>query len=123
MLEKIPAEEAQQIRNIADLTIEQLRYRYPGERRVLRGVHTKDHGCVSATFHVLSDIAETLRHGVFATPGKSCSALVRFSNASTVVAQDSTPGANGGPPVHGSRGMAIKLWAWKDHLWEMLMGL
>ena len=109
MLENIPAEEAQQIRNIADLTIQQLHYRYPGERRVLRGVHAKDHGCVNATFHVLSDIAETMRHGVFTKPGKAYSALVRFSNASTVVAQDSTPGENGGPPAHGSRGMAIKL--------------
>jgi hypothetical protein len=109
MLEKVPTDEAQQIMNIAELTIEQLRYRYPGERRVLRGVHAKDHGCVYAAFHVLPDLPDAFRYGVFATPGRSYSALVRFSNASTVVAQDSTPGENGGPPAHGSRGMAVKL--------------
>lgn len=109
MLENIPADEPQQIQHIVELTMQQLQMRYPGDKRMLRGVHAKDHGCVTATFEVLPDIAENLRQGVFTQPGKKYSALVRFSNASTLVTPDSTPGANGGPPSHGSRGMAIKL--------------
>ncbi len=109
MLENIPVDEATQIQNIVASTIQQLQHRYPGDKRVLRGVHAKDHGCVTATFHVLPGIAENLRQGVFATPGKTYSALVRFSNAATLVTPDSTPGTGGGPPAHGSRGMAIKL--------------
>ncbi len=109
MLENIPVDEAKQIQNIVALTIQQLQHRYPGNKRVLRGVHAKDHGCVTATFAVLPGIAENLRQGVLATPGKTYSALVRFSNAATLVTPDSTPGTGGGPPAHGSRGMAIKL--------------
>ena len=109
MLENIPANEPQQIQHIVELTMQQFRMRYPGDKRVLRGVHAKAHGCVTATFEVLPVIDESLRQGVFSVPGKKYSALVRFSNASTQVTPDSTPGTNGGPPAHGSRGMAIKL--------------
>lgn len=109
MLENIPADEPQQIQHIVELTMQQLQRRYPGDKRVLRGVHAKAHGCVRATFEVLPDIDENLRQGVFAQPGKKYSALVRFSNAATLVTPDSTPGANGGSPTQGSRGMAIKL--------------
>ncbi len=107
MLENIPVDEAQQIRHIAELTIQQLQMRYAGEKPVLRGVHTKSHGCVTATFTVLPDIAPNLRHGVFKTSGQQYSAHVRFSNASTLVTPDSKMAANGAE--HGSRGMAIKL--------------
>lgn len=95
MLENIPADESQQIEHIVQLTMQQLQMRYPGDKRVLRGVHVKDHGCVTATFEVLPDIAENLRQGVFAQPGKKYSALVRFSNASTLVTPDSSPGKTG----------------------------
>ena len=109
MLENIPPEEPQQIQNIVALTIQQLQLRYPGDKRVLRGVHAKDHGCVTASFEVLPCITKHLQQGMLATPGKTYSALVRFSNADTLVKPDSTPGTGGGPPSHGSRGMAIKL--------------
>lgn len=109
MLENIPVDEPQRIQNIVALTIKQLQLRYPGDKRVLRGVHAKDHGCVTATFDVLPSISENLRQGVFVTPGKRFVALVRFSNAATLVTPDSTPGTGSGPPSHGSRGMAIKL--------------
>ena len=121
MLENIPADEQKQIEHIVQLTMQQLQMRFPGDKRVLRGVHAKDHGCVTATFEVLPNIAENLRQGVFAQPGKKCSALVRFSNAATGVERDSTPATEaipatlGKPAVeakplaHGSRGMAIKL--------------
>lgn len=109
MLENIPADEAQRIAHIVELTLKQLERRYPGDKRVLRGVHAKGHGCVTASFTVMHTLAKELRYGVFSEPGKTFPALVRFSNASVSVEEDSKPGANGGPPAHGSRGMAIKL--------------
>lgn len=107
-VEQIPPEEARQIQHIVELTIRQLQMRYP-DQRVLRGVHAKDHGCVEARFEIEPDIDADLRIGVFQQPCRCYRALVRFSNADTLVRPDSTPGANGGPPAHGSRGMAIKL--------------
>ena len=70
-LERIPAEEAGQIENIIHLTMAQMRNRYPGEQRVMRGVHPKDHGCVAASFKVEENLSEEFRVGVFKTPGQS----------------------------------------------------
>ena len=110
MLENIPADEPQQIQHIVELMREQLQNRYPDEVRVRRGVHAKGHGCVTATFEILPDIAANLRQGVFAQTGKTYSAFVRFSNADpSFVKPDSKPAVNGAPVEHGSRGMAIKL--------------
>jgi hypothetical protein len=109
MLEMIPPDESQQIQHIVELTLKQLQMRYLGRAQVRRGVHAKDHGCVTATFEVLPDIEENLRQGIFARPGKVFSAIVRFSNAATLVTPDSKFDANGNTPSHGSRGMAIKL--------------
>jgi len=108
MLEKIPADEAGQIQHIVALTIAQLQRRYPGDQQVLRGVHAKAHGCVTATFEILPDLAENLRQGVFQIPGRRYACHVRFSNAATLVTPDSKVVENG-IPQHGSRGMAIKL--------------
>ncbi len=105
-LEKIPAEEAAQIKNIVRLTVEQMKKRYPANNiAVLRGVHPKDHGCVTATFRVLDadKLPPELRVGVFAKPGREYQAWIRFSNADVLVRPDSPDGK------HGSRGMAIKL--------------
>lgn len=107
-LERIPPKEADQIKNIMGLTIEQLKKRYPGKEPVLRGVHPKDHGCVMAKFKVLDNLAQDLRVGVFSTPGHEYQAWIRFSNAAVLVAADS-PSDEAGVIKHGSRGMAIKL--------------
>ncbi len=109
MLENIPANEAEQIQHIVELTIQQLQGRYTDEKPVLRGVHPKSHGCVTATLEVLPHLDESLRCGVFSRPGRKFAALVRFSNASALVTPDSGLPTDGTPPVHGSRGMAIKL--------------
>lgn len=106
-LEKQAEEEPQQIAQIVDLTMEQLRQRYPGNERVRRGVHPKDHGCVMARFTVNPDLPDHLREGVFATPGREYQAWVRFSNASVAILPDSS--VTDGHPSHTSRGMAIKL--------------
>lgn len=107
MLEKIPDGEATQIKNIVDMTVKQLQMRYPEQVEVLRGVHAKDHGAVTARFEVLDNIAEMYRHGVFETPGKQFNCSIRFSNAAVRVDSDSRLENN--LAVHGSRGMAIKL--------------
>jgi hypothetical protein len=109
MVEKIPADEEQQIANIVELTIKQLEMRYPSPNRVLRGVHPKDHGCVRGEFRVLDDLAPELHEGVFASPGRVYATWIRFSNADPLVRRDSEPEAEAIPVQHDSRGMAIKL--------------
>ena len=106
-LELVPEEEAERIANIVDLTARQMQTRYPEGKRTLRGVHPKDHGCVKAKFEVLPTLAAEHSVGVF-QPGAKYDAFIRFSNAEVRVSPDSTRD-DSGKPVHGSRGMAIKL--------------
>lgn len=108
-VEKIPEGEAEAISRIAELTLAQLRRRYSAGPAFRRAVHAKGHACVTARFDVLSDLPEPLCHGVFAVPGRTYPAHIRFSNADVLDRRDSTPGTDGGLPVHGSRGMAVKL--------------
>jgi catalase len=65
-----------------------------------RDAHPKAHGCVRAEFRVLDDVPPGLRAGVFAEPGRSFEAWIRFSNG----AEKPGPDAKG-----DGRGMAIKL--------------
>jgi hypothetical protein len=98
------AAEASQIEEVADLTVELLETRYPEPARVLRGVHPKSHGCVSARFEILPELPSELRVGLFATPGRKFRAWIRYSNASVRVGPDTDDEGK-----HGSRGMAIKV--------------
>lgn len=111
--ERIPAEEAAQIENIIQLTMQQMRNRYPGGQRVMRGVHPRDHGCVAAIFKVEENLPVEHRVGVFDTPGREYQAWIRFSNAAPRVEIDDSPlkdaAAGNSARVHGSRGMALKL--------------
>ena len=93
------------------MMVKLLEQRYLSKPPFLRGVHPKAHGCAKATFTIRSDIPEDLRIGVFANPGASYEAVVRFSNAAALVGPDVTepPGGSGQPREHGSRGMAIKV--------------
>lgn len=68
-------------------------------KKMLRQVHTKMHGCVKASFTVLPDLDEHLKVGIFSTP-KEYHAWVRFSNASTRPKPDKSKDI---------RGIAIKL--------------
>lgn len=106
-LENIPPAESQQIQHIVQLTLQQLQKRYPGNKPVLRGVHPKSHGCVNAEFQIHCDLPHNCRCGVFAAPGHKYAAMVRFSNAATLVTPDSSK--KDGLTEHGSRGMAVKL--------------
>lgn len=68
------------------------------DHRYKRDAHPNAHGCVTAEFRVSKNLEPRFRQGVFATPGKSYPAWVRFSNGTQ--ANDTKP---------DGRGMAIKL--------------
>lgn len=106
--EHLPPEEGADISRDVALTRDLMRARYLNAPSIRRGVHPKDHGCVSATFTVLDPLPEALRVGVFATPGQRFEAFVRFSNAD-VNPEKADSALRDGAKVHGSRGMAVKL--------------
>lgn len=99
-----PAQEAEQIAQITDLTVKLLDKRYPSPNKILRGVHPKSHGCVKALFEINPDIDPDYQVGLFNSPGKKFDAFIRFSNAAVLVGADIDKEGN-----HGSRGMAIKV--------------
>ncbi len=105
--ELVPDGEAEQIANIVELTVKRMQLQYAENTRTLRGVHPKDHGCVTATFEVSPDLPEKYAVGIF-QPGIRYDAFIRFSNADTEVAADSKE-PSPGQVRHGSRGMAVKL--------------
>jgi hypothetical protein len=83
----------------ADLASD-LRRSYPVSNRPMRrDAHPKHHGVLQATFEIDRDVPPELRHGVFAKPGHTFQAWVRFSNAFKV-----RPDLN-----RDARGFAIKL--------------
>lgn len=112
--ENIPEGEAAEIEEIARLTTElqDKRKDLPEQGgKLLRGVHPKSHGCISAQFIINADIEEKYQVGLFFTPGKTYCAHVRFSNASVKIEADSTFVSGDTPKwEHASRGMAIKVY-------------
>jgi hypothetical protein len=69
------------------------------DKKMLRQIHTKMHGCVKATFNIVPNLPSHLRVGVFKEP-KTYSAWVRFSNSQTNPKNDKKKDI---------RGIAIKL--------------
>jgi len=65
-----------------------------------RGQHAKATGCVTAEFRIADDVPSDLRHGIFRRPGRTFSAIVRFSNSQGTFEKDGKGTA---------RGLAIKL--------------
>lgn len=101
-----PDREKEEIQESTNLMKCLLDKRYVAEnKKILRGVHPKSHGCVSATFKINDDIAMAYQVGLFSTPGKEHKAVIRFSNAAALVAPDMVNNEN------ASRGMAIKVYA------------
>ncbi|WP_424361049.1 catalase family protein [Methylocystis parvus] len=101
-----PPAESAQIAEMVELTGKLLEQRYgaaSGETMARRAVHPKAHGCVKADFTVNADLPEKYRIGVFAAPGKTYPAWIRYSNATAVLAPDVND------KKADSRGMAIKL--------------
>lgn len=102
-------EEGAQIAEITRLTPEMQDKRKPIQGgAVLRGVHPKSHGCLAAEFRVNENIKERFRVGLFASPGKTFKADLRFSNAAVHTGDDLAVGASG-TRENGSRGMAVKV--------------
>jgi catalase len=113
--ETIPPNEAEEIDELSKLATElqdRRRDNDPSqEGMLLRGVHPKSHGCVRAEFTVDEDIDARRRVGLFATPGKTFEAWIRYSNAA-VLREDDLKAADPTKPderKNGSRGMAIKV--------------
>lgn len=97
------AEEGE-IEQTAELMVALLDKRYKAKnKKILRGVHPKSHGCVKATFQINADLCSTYKVGLFARPGNKYEAVVRFSNAAALI----SPDVEG--KVSASRGMAIKI--------------
>lgn len=95
-----PGEEALD-REIAALSVAVLKKERAAIAGVMtRDVHAKAHGCVRAEFTVDPGLPADLREGVFAEPGRTYAAWIRFSNGSSKIQPDKKADA---------RGMAIKL--------------
>ena len=93
----LPGESAIHAQMVAEMK-DQMDRMY-ADKKMLRQVHTKMHGCVKAQFTVEDNLDEGLKVGVFKEP-KSYHAWVRFSNSSTKPKSDSKKDI---------RGLAIKL--------------
>jgi catalase len=70
------------------------------DKKMLRQVHTKMHGCVKGTFTVEKNLPKDLKVGIFAGEPKEYHAWVRFSNGNTITQKDKKKDI---------RGIAIKL--------------
>jgi catalase len=82
---------------MVNLTVGQMK---PVCGHLRRGQHAKATGCVTAEFRAAEDAPSELRHGIFRQPGRTFSAIVRFSNSQGTFEKDGTGTA---------RGLAIKL--------------
>lgn len=69
------------------------------QRHVVRSVHAKSHGLLKAKMTVKSDLPEELRQGLFAEPGATYDAIMRFST---------NPGDILSDHISSPRGLAIK---------------
>jgi Catalase len=83
--------------HMANLIVGQMK---PIEGHLRRGQHAKATGCATAEFRVADDVPSDLRHGVFREPGRTFSAIVRFSNSQETFKKDG---------IGTARGLAIKL--------------
>jgi hypothetical protein len=113
--ETIPANETAEIEKLSELTVrlqdKRAEHDPSQEGMVLRGVHPKSHGCVRADFKVDEDLDPGYRVGLFATPGRTFEAWIRYSNAA-VLREDDLKAADPAKPderKNGSRGMALKV--------------
>jgi hypothetical protein len=82
---------------MVELTLAQMA---PVDGHLRRGQHAKATGCVTAEFRIADDVPSQMRHGVFRQPGRTFSAIVRFSNSQGTFEKDGEGTA---------RGLAIKL--------------
>eukprot|EP00128_Syssomonas_multiformis_P016238 Colp12_sorted_trinity150504_noHs@23870 len=94
-----PEGEEDLINLLSGLIAQKIKSQLP--REVLRDAHAKTTGCTRAKFIIDPDVPERARYGLFANPGKSYDAWVRFSNGVGFTrASDKNP---------DGRGLAIKV--------------
>lgn len=98
--ETMDANEVEAARRITAIIEAHLSRLYPSGP-VRRDAHPKSTGCVDAVFTVNNDIPDRFRSGIFASPGRSYRAVIRFSNS------NEDPNRSDAEP--DGRGMAIKL--------------
>ena len=96
--EHAPSNEEALIAQIRDQTLEKMRKAGRPTDFYERDAHPTPHGCVKAYLTVDADLEARFRHGVFAQPGKTYAAWIRFSN-----------GLQADDRAVDVRGMAIKL--------------
>ncbi len=98
--EVLDPDEVQSAQRIAAIIEAHLARLYP-TGQIRRDAHPKSTGCVDAVFTVNNDLDAKFRHGIFAEPGRSYRAVIRFSNSNeNPTLPDRDP---------DGRGMAIKL--------------
>jgi hypothetical protein len=98
--EVMDSHEIEAARRIAAIIEAHLTRLYPNPP-VLRDAHPKSTGCVDAVFTVRKSVPPVYRKGIFAYPGRSYRAVIRFSNSNEDASQSDSNG--------DGRGMAIKL--------------
>ncbi|MFZ0089738.1 MAG: hypothetical protein WAL63_09550 [Solirubrobacteraceae bacterium] len=94
-LESEPVDEAEATSRVIGLVTQEMRRSYAATRPMLRGQHPKSHGCVKAQFTVAEGIPHDLRWGLFAEPGRSYEAWIRFSASHTSPQSDRKADAHG----------------------------
>jgi hypothetical protein len=99
--EDVPVDEQAVIEKINELMRRKCLRDYPlGSRPVRRGAHAKHHGLCKAELRIAKEIPGDLRYGLFAHPGRTHKAWLRFSNAGRKPQADS---------AMDGRGLAIKV--------------
>ena len=95
----VPGEEQEALDTTKDLMGFMKKDYTDQDKRMFRDAHPRGIGCVAAKFTVNSDLGKIYQTGVFAKPGKSYDAIIRFSGSL----------GPAGDNVTDARGMAIKL--------------
>lgn len=95
-LEKTEADEAGNIMNTAKVMFALQMAQEPQSR----DAHAKGHACAAATMTIESNIPMELQAGLFANPGATYQAIIRYSNGSGLTQTDVSP---------DGRGMAVKV--------------
>jgi hypothetical protein len=98
-VEQAPPGEAEKIEEMIAALTDQLIKRYV-DAEMRRDAHPKTIGLVKATFTISNACPDELQYGVFAAPGRTFDAMIRFSNGAPTMQHDL---------AFDVRGMAVKL--------------
>jgi Catalase len=99
-VEEPPQGEEEAIRKIIDALHKNSEQAFRKYRHAIRDAHAKSHGILFGELRVLPDLAEHLRQGIFAEPGKTYPIVARLSTTSGLIRSDQ---------VRGVRGLGLKV--------------